>query len=276
MHARLGINDLVCVESEEDVHKRQNFNRPIDHISCIHSTLEEYLDENDFEKPVIIWLDYTEPSDITDQIQRFARTTIEVPFQSILRVTLNANPGSLGKPAPDDVSVENSAGIRSSNAPTIQEWRLERLRERLGALFPSELQSGDMTYKTFGRALLKTLSIAVERELLSYSDRTVIWSLATHYADGQPMITATLIVVPKGDTTLSTVVSEWEYVSSPEAPLLLDMPSLSTLERLTMESCEDPKTKLDFKLPRSDMGGDPFESFKRFYRVFPHFSRVEI
>lgn len=174
MHARLGINDLVCVESEEDVHKRQNFNRPIDHISCIHSTLEEYLDENDFEKPVIIWLDYTEPSDITDQIQRFARTTIEVPFQSILRVTLNANPGSLGKPAPDDVSVENSAGIRSSNAPTIQEWRLERLRERLGALFPSELQSGDMTYKTFGRALLKTLSIAVERELLSYSDRTVI------------------------------------------------------------------------------------------------------
>jgi hypothetical protein len=29
-------------------------------------------------------------------------------------------------------------------------------------------------------------------------------------------------------------------------------------------------------LPESDMGEDPFAVFKRFYRIYPHFSRVEL
>jgi hypothetical protein len=33
---------------------------------------------------------------------------------------------------------------------------------------------------------------------------------------------------------------------------------------------------LDFELPVSDMGEDPFETFKKFYRIYPHFSRVEL
>ena len=43
-----------------------------------------------------------------------------------------------------------------------------------------------------------------------------------------------------------------------------------------MESSEDPKVRLGFELPKSEMGEDPFLAFQKFYRVFPHFSRVEL
>src|SRR5690606_5467925 len=106
VHARLGIKRMFCIESDETVYKRQLFNQPIDCIKCVYSTLEDYIDEQDFETPVIIWLDYTEPSKITDQIERFARTVGSVPVGSILRVTLNANPTSLGKPDENEIAVE--------------------------------------------------------------------------------------------------------------------------------------------------------------------------
>ncbi|WP_027681877.1 O-methyltransferase [Rhizobium leguminosarum] len=275
LHARLGINDLVSVEVEESVHLRQHFNRPIDRIECVHSTLEDYIDGTDFEKPVIIWFDYTVPSEITEQIERFARTVVEVPLNSILRITLNANPESLGKPEPGEIAVELS-GVKSSAQKTLQEWRLDRLRERLGGLFPSDLKPEEMTRKRYGSCLLKTLHIAVEKEVLNFTDRRAAWVLATHYADGQPMVTATLIVAPKDNTSIEPLLEKWEYNSSPEVPLVVDMPALSTLERLTMESCDNPQEKLGFDLPRSDMGEDPYLSFKRFYRFFPHFSRIEL
>lgn len=262
VHARLGIDDLKCVESVESVHQRQIFNRPVDCIECINSTLEDYIDSTDFEKPVIIWFDYTDPRMITEQIERFARTISVVSINSILRITINANPSSLGSP--------------SSVKDDILEWRLDRFRERLGSLFPSDLKSNGMTHKNYGKSVLLALYLAVEKEMISLSDRKILWSLATHYADGQPMITATLIVCGPDDSQIKSLVKGWEFYSTPSEPFLLDMPALSTLERLTMESCADAKDRLGFELPKSEMGEDPFESFKRFYRVFPHFSRVEL
>ncbi len=277
IHGRLGIKDMVCIESEEEVHQRQNFNRPVDCIKCVHDTLEDYIDCTDFEKPAIIWFDYTDPGKVADQIERFSKTISEAPINSILRITINANPASLGRPDPDEVSVEVGAMAgQSDQKKTVQQWRLDRFRDRLGRLFPHDLHSDDMTFKKYGKSILRVLYLAVEKELLSLPGRKVVWSLATHYADGQPMATATLVVCHAEDTAVEQLVSDWEYHSVPSAPLLVDMPALSTLERLTMESRDDARAHLGFELPKSDMGEDPFEAFKRFYRVFPHFSRVEL
>jgi len=277
IHARLGVVDMVCVEAEENVYLRQKFNQPVECVKCIHSTLEDYIDSTEFEKPVIIWFDYTEPSGITDQIERFSKTISEVPINSILRITLNANPSSLGTPNPNELGARvGGFDGDSGQKKTIQEWRLDRFRERLGELFPSDLNADGMTFKSFGQSVLRALFLAVEKQMLSLQDRKVVWSLATHYADGQPMITATLLVCALTDKDLERLVKEWEFFSTPDAPLVLDMPALSTLERLTIESCEDARTKLGFELPKSDMAEDPFLSFKKYYRVFPHFSRVEL
>ncbi len=278
IHARLGIAKMTCIEIEEEVHRRQSFNRPIASIECVHTTLEDYLDETDFDTPAIIWFDYTEPKGITTQIERFARTIGIVPIGSVLRVTLNANPSSLGKPDPNDLSVEVDGKASEDRAvkPTIQEWRLARFKERLGGLFPSGLTAEGMTFKTYGPSLLRALKLAVENEALSFRDRRIVWALATHYADGQAMVTAALVVAPKDDTSVEELVKGWEFYTTIDAPHRLDLPALSTLERLTMESNGDAKARLGFELPTSDMGTDPFEVFKKFYRIYPHFSRVEL
>jgi hypothetical protein len=278
IHGRLGIAKMTCIETEEQVHKRQLFNRPIACIECVHKSLEDYLDETDFDSPAIIWFDYTEPRGITTQIERFARTIGTVPIGSVLRVTLNANPASLGKPEPKDISVEAEGETSEDRTqkPTIQEWRLARFKERLGSLFPNGLTANGMNFKTYGTSLLRALKLAVEKEALSFRDRRIVWALATHYADGQAMVTAALVVCQNDDKAIDELVKTWEFHATTDAPHRLDLPALSTLERLTMESNDDAQTKMGFELPKSDMGENPFEVFKKFYRIYPHFSRVEL
>lgn len=264
IHGRLGIAKMTCIETEEEVHKRQIFNRPIASIECVHKSLEDYLDETDLDSPAIIWFDYTEPKGITTQIERFARTIGTVPTGSILRLTLNANPSSLGKPT------------ENLSESELWAWRLERFKERLGALFPSGLTADGMTSKTYGASLLKALRLAVDKEALSFRDRRIVWALATHYADGQAMVTAALVVCENDDKTTEELLKDWEFHTTTDAPHRVDLPALSTLERLTMESHADARTKMGFDLPKSDMGENPFEVFKKFYRIYPHFSRVEL
>ncbi len=278
VHARLGINHMTCVETQIAVHKRQTFNRPIAALECVHSSLEDYLDGREFETPTIVWFDYTEPKRVTTQIQRFSRTIGTVPLGSVLRVTLNANPESLGKPDPSEVSVEVDGDVSGDRAqkPTTQEWRLARFKERLGPLLPSGMSSAGMTHKNYGPSLLRVLKLAVDREVLNLRDRRVIWALATHYRDGQAMVTATVVVCAADDTDVEELVKTWEFYSTTDMPHRLDLPALSTLERLTLESNDHAREKLGFELPLSDMGEDPFDTFKRYYRIYPHFSRVEL
>ena len=277
IHARIGIDTLICVEREEAVHRRQSFNRPIESMQCIHAKLDEYLEATEFNTPVVLWLDFTEPKTVVKQIEAFARQTSELPIYSIVRITLNANPTSLGKPAAGQMAVtlpgeENKAG----GSETELEWRLARFKERLGGSTPSGLLPDAMKHRNFGPSLLEALRLCAEREILDHPERKLVWALATHYSDGQAMITATAVVVPDGDNEVQSIVESWPYFSTPKKPLRLDLPALSTIERLTMESIANPKERMGYELPVSDMGEDPFEAFRRFYRVYPHFARVDL
>lgn len=264
IHGRVGIAKMTCIETEEQVHKRQLFNRPIASIECVHKSLEDYLDETNLDLPAIIWFDYTEPKGITSQIERFARTIGTVPIGSVLRITLNANPSSLGRPDGNLSEVE------------LMEWRLQAFQRRLGALFPNGLIADGMKQENFGKSLLHALKLAVEKEVLSFRDRRIVWALATHYADGQAMVTAALVVCKNDDKSIDELLQAWEFHATTDAPHRVDLPALSTLERLTMESNDDAQSKMGFELPTSNMGENPFDVFKKFYRIYPHFSRVEL
>lgn len=90
------------------------------------------------------------------------------------------------------------------------------------------------------------------------------------------MVTVAFVVCAAGDTATEPLVKGWEFHSTPDAPHRLDLPALSTLERLTMKSNDDVKAKMALDLPKSDMGEGPITVFKKFYRIYLHFSRVEL
>jgi len=274
LHSRIGIGRkrggrtvgrLTCVESKLEVHKRQRFNRPVSCIKCVHSTIEKFLDTTTVSRPAIIWFDYTKAA--ASHVHRFADTVGTVPIGSILRVTLNADPVE-GREAEPSVSIE----VRS-------DMRLQRFRERLGPLVPSGLTAESMTMDRYGPTLLHVLKLAVEKQVMSFPDRRVVWALATHYADGRPMVTAALVVCACDDTSTEKLVKGWEFYSTPDAPHRIELPALSSLERLTMESNSNARRRLGFDLAKvvdSQLGVDPFEVFRKFYRLYPHFSRVEL
>jgi len=294
VHSRIGIGrrrnrrivgKLTCIESELEVHKRQRFNRPVAAIKCVHSTLENFLDQTTFTTPAIIWFDYTAPNGIASQIQRFAATVETVPVGSVLRVTLNGNPTSLGgggqEPSGKDLSVQVDGDVSTDRAqkPTKAEWRFEQFKQRLGSLVPAGLAADAMTHKLYGPTLLQVLKLAVEKQALSFTDRQIVWALATHYADDQPMVTAALVVAPPNDTLIAKLIAGWEFHSTPDEPHRIELPALSSLERLTMESSRNAQRRLGFDLAKvveSKLGVDPVDVFKKFYRLYPHFSRVEL
>ena len=235
IHARIGIDKMVCVESEEAVHRRQSFNRPIESIQCVHAKLEEFLESTEFDAPVVLWLDFTEPKTVVSQIETFARQTCELPIYSVVRITLNANPTSLGKPPVGQTAVAlPGEDNKTGGNETELEWRLARFKERLGGSTPSGLLPEAMTHRNFGLSLLEALRLCVEREILDHPERKLVWALATHYSDGQAMITATAVVAPEADLDVRAIVDGWPYASTPKEPLRLDVPALSTIERLTM------------------------------------------
>jgi hypothetical protein len=145
----------------------------------------------------------------------------------------------------------------------------------MGRLFPSDTKPADMDRATFGRALLAALKLAVSNELLGCPNLSVRWLLATQYADGQPMVTAT-ILISEARSGVADAVEGWSFLSSPDSPLVLDMPVISTRERLTLEAHAGKSPEMTYDFPESNLGADPVEAFKRFYRVFPHFSRVDL
>lgn len=261
IHARTGIKDMVSIESDENTHKRQAFNKPIDSIECVHSSLEDYLAENSFDEPLILWLDYTGAE--INQMKTFAQQIIEQEVYSILRITMNANPGSLGDPGLTDEK--------------LMEWRLNAFVNKVGkSSYTEGLAPNDVTTSKYGRSVLKVLSLQVDDALLGCYDRKVAWALTTHYSDGQPMVTATLIIVPPENEEIERIVRDWEFQSEPLSPLVLDLPSLSTKERLTMEINENPKEDMEYDLPSSALKQEPFENFKKFYRVYPHYARIDL
>ncbi len=274
IHARTGISKLVCVEQEAAVHQRQQFNRPTSFIECVHSSLEDYLAETDFLQPVVLWLDYTDPKEWQSQIDCFCEQAATVPPKSVIRLTLNANPGSLGNPDINETVPEAFEG--STTKPTLQAWRLERFKRRIPDGVPADVEPDDMTNRRFGAALLKSVNLAMQRYLEGVPNRKVIWALATHYSDGQAMATATVVITDGNDSELPAIVDAWPFASAPSEPLVLDLPALSTLERLTLEGSDDPRNVLGYNLPGARLKADPFDAFLQFYRVFPHFARVDL
>jgi len=275
IHSRLGIAEMVCVEREQATHLRQKFNAPFDSITLKQSTIEDYLDKREFVSPVILWLDYTQPDKRREQIDCFCQQVTSLPVGSVVRLTLNASPATLGSPSPNEVR-NDILGENMRGKPTLQEWRLARLTETLGEYVPTDTSPDDLITKRFGPCLLRICRLAVERSLEGYSNRAGVWALASHYSDGQPMVTATIVIAAVDDEKVRNAIESWPYYTSPEAPHILELPALSALERLTLEQSEEKTKCFDFELPKANLAADPLKAFETYYRVYPHFARIDL
>lgn len=96
MHTYFGMNDMQCIEGDENVYKRQQFNRPLDCITCINKLSDSFIESYEFgDKKTILWLDYASPKQLKEQLLEYVKVLEKLDEGDIFKITLNADPESI-------------------------------------------------------------------------------------------------------------------------------------------------------------------------------------
>lgn len=282
IHQKTKIKDMISIEKDENVRKRQIFNKP---ISCIDFSVgaEEstsFLENYSFEKTAVVWFDFTN-FELYSQFSDFYNLLKKVPLGSIVKITINANPSNI-KIDESDADEEKSRHL------ALQELRYNKVKEDLGEFFSSaNVELTDMTFKGFPGALLKCLNRVRSRITLEEPNSVVCPLSAFVYSDGQQMLTATAIVVHKDFTEELEEhprIASWDFYNQTwSKPIDISLPVISQKERLHIESMLPdslPDEIIDsFEFHMSDSpkkSKDEISNFVNYYRIFPWFGKFSL
>jgi hypothetical protein len=274
MHGALRLSKLVSLEGSAEVAKRQRFNQPVSSLVLHEMTSGDYLTQFDFEQPSIVWFDYTDPKSLGLQLGEIELLVRKLNAGDVFKVTLNATPETLGKPA--DATTD------------LRAYRLERIRERAGPYCPASADEDSVTTPNYPKTLLKAIESAGKHGLDTKPHCIVMPLTAFVYADGQQMLTLTAIVLDKGDAQEFCAESrlgswpfhchDWDHLRS------ISVPQLSIKERMHIESLLPDETDVEavFRSLGYEIGPTPTEArqlmqnFMRYYRLYPWYSRIVV
>jgi hypothetical protein len=274
IHSRFGIIDMISLEVDEEVYKRQKFNQPHSCINRIQNYSGSFIDEFNREKETIIWLDYTDPSSIRSQIEEFQATLNKLEPFDILKITLNAHAASYKE------------ADRGAKSQEIQVSRLDELKRKLGDIFPyADVTETFMTAKKFPEALCLILKHAANLALQAQQYIRFQPLTSFSYADGQRMLTVTGIILENSESESffsKTDLNAWELCNTEWGKICsIDIPDLTIRERLHIDqllpksSAVDIQNDLGFLFDSNDSKSlEMLKTYILFYRQSPYFSRI--
>ncbi|MGY6555045.1 MAG: O-methyltransferase [Wenzhouxiangella sp.] len=287
VHRAFGITRLISFEADANVVQRQKFNRPISTCVCLCRKSEDVVDRIDDilneanaqdATGVIIWLDYTNPRALGEQIREFRTLLDKLAPDDIVRVTVNANPSSLGHAFRSDGS--------QLSRNELHEKRFAVIEQRIKEYLPSDASADDMDgdrlplllARAFGRAALEALPT-------SGSSTFTPLSIVT-YADGQQMLSLTGAIVARDrrEELLGKVsIGSWPFGATDWTTVhRLNVPDLTIRERLFLEqkiASFDPRTiadELGFDFGRQVPLGDFIEDYQKYYRFYPSLLAADV
>jgi hypothetical protein len=280
VHRLIGITRLIAFDLEKDIVARQIFNRPIESCHCIQkhsrdvvSELSNILRECDLdeESGIIVWLDYTNPKQIGQQIREFMALLDKMRIGDIVRITVNAHPNELLDPASPDTK------------PILLEERRERqlqsLKNRIADFLPSDVSANEMTSEGLAQVISKSFAAAALQALPVSGSKMFCPLSIVRYADGQQMLSITGAVMPRGED--EAIVSQIGLGSWPFASITwtnihhLVVPALTIRERLFLERgvtttpAQELIDQLGFRAASEVRIEDFLESYKKYYRFYP-------
>ncbi len=288
VHRMLGLRRLIAFDYNHEIVKRQTFNRPIDTCKCVcHSSgdlvanLDSVLADAGHADAsnLIIWLDYTSPAELGEQIREFVTLLDKLKPGDVVRITVNANASSLFSPKPQK-------GVPTMPGEEVRKVRFEKLGERIGDYLPTDTEAEMMTdellpcvlSRAFGAAALEALPISGANTFAPLS--------IVRYADGQQMLSLTGIVVPRDQETAMRTkldLASWRFSSKDWGEVhLLTVPDLTIRERLFLEraigttAVPDLKEHLGFDFGALEVGEAFLNDYEHYYRFYPNLLAAEI
>jgi hypothetical protein len=175
-HRFLGVNRMISLERDADVHPRSRFNCPFDFITVKNETVADFLANDRDETVTIYWLDYDGEIG-PDVIADITSLGTKVKVGGFAFVTIYAQtPGSL---------------IRVGG-----EERLAYLQEYLGD-FAAGLTQADVANEAFPTTVYRILMAAFQNAFASRADGVFKPLFRVRYRDTSQMVTVGGCLCPK-------------------------------------------------------------------------------
>jgi hypothetical protein len=220
---------------------------------------------------LIVWLDYTNPAKIGEQLREFEALLDKLREGDIVRVTVNAHPHAFLEEA------------TAAGSPLLAEEKrakqFQKLKDRLGDLLPSWANAESMTAETLPRVLAEAFAAAALKAFpIGVANLFVPLSLV-RYADGQQMLSITGTIVGRSreaDMLARLDTKSWPFFSENWTQIhQLVVPILTVRERMFLERgiTSKPAAELIEELgfdSASDIKIEEFlDSYKNYYRFYP-------
>lgn len=273
LHDRLNIRSMISLEADPTVNERAEYNIPYNCIKIINQTSTNFISGGDWNgEKTIIWLDYTSPAELAQQFNDVAALSNLLNAYDIVRITLNANVTSLGK---------------CDSSQDLQEFRLNRLIERIGEHVPTDICKDELTTVNYPILLLRCIHKMLGGlfKESKYDKRFVLPLFSTVYQDGQTMLTFTFMVlddhkiesdIRNSFEDLSFVNFEWDKPSKITIPELTVKEILEMNKLLPSENAQEQlKSEFGFIFSGED-GDEKIKSYTDFYKFYPSYHSINL
>jgi hypothetical protein len=272
IHASLRLTKMLSIESDENVGRRQEFNKPLSCVEITHQTSAEFVAEYEFYEDCVVWLDYTEPAKIGEQLAELEALVAKLQSGSVFKITLNAAAAALGvAPAGGD----------------LQEFRVQRAAGLLGDYGPAVISPEEVTSKFYPNLLLQAIEAAAKRGVIGRKGYVVRPLTCFSYSDGQTMLAVSGIVLRKADEPSflrDTRLDHWDFTATDWTDLKeISVPAMSIKERIFVESMlpslggQEIGDAMGFHFASTEAESNRLlANFAKYYRMYPWYSKVAV
>lgn len=289
VHRLLGIQRLLAFDRETSIVDRQLFNRPTSDSRCVAadstvvvSDLEGFVRGAGIEDSAgyIVWLDYTDPNRIRTQLGEFQQLAGQMAAGDIVKVTVNAAPGSWGA---------NKRTEDREEGPALKELlrtrTYEKLRSRLGDFVAPEVTADGLDESELAQALARAFGLAANRAIRP-TNRLALEPLSVvRYADGLQMLSVTAAMVERArvaELRAKLQLHDWAFGSASWHDVrFMAVPDLTVRERLYLERnahLTAPAITTEVGFDFDEATGMPgfLDNYAGYYRHYPMLSPVEL
>ena len=255
--------NIVSIEKNEQTFKRQQFHQFSKNLELRCEDFTNFLANfpSTSTGREIFWLDYTDLK--FGHFDDFMSILGKVSEKSIVKITIRAEPGE-----------------------KIEIW--EEFQQKYDKILPASAKKTDIERLLPFTKLLQGMIHIASQQALPASGESIFQLLdSSHYSDQTHMLSITGIVCNKSEVSeIKQWFKSWHFVNLKwDDPRKIDVPILSTKERLYLEKYLPTKAKTGHSLSRA-LGYriDDTESkhiaklkqYEEFYQYYPYFARVSI
>lgn len=259
IHDRCPEIKIVSIEKNAETYKRQQFHRFSKKLELRHEDFTSFISGFSGSGGEVFWLDYTNLR--YTHFDEFKNVLERTSERSIVKITIPAEHKDLN-------------------------W--EVFRRDFDQVLPASCNETSMDRPLpFMKLLLDMLQIASQQALPAAREETFQILDSSHYNDQSEMLSIAGIVCKKNQASqILNWFENWRFLNSRwEGPRRIDVPILSTKERLLLERHLPTIAKTGRNISRvlgyridntSEANIDKLKQYEGFFQYYPYFARITI